>query len=98
MSDFDYRLLDEIIHSRVRLAVMAVLVNVEEAEFTYLRKKVNATDGNLGANLRKLEDAGYISAVKTFEHSRPVSNYLITDEGRRAFRKYLERLERILGL
>lgn len=98
MSDFDYKQLDDVIHSRVRLAIMAVLVNVEEAQFTYLRDKVHATDGNLGANLRKLEAAGYISTVKTFEDRRPVSSYRITEQGRRAFRKYLARLGGILGL
>ena len=61
MSDFDYQQLDEIIHSRIRLAVMAILAAMEEAEFTFLRGKVNATDGNLGANMRKLEEAGYVT-------------------------------------
>jgi DNA-binding MarR family transcriptional regulator len=98
MSEFDYKQLDEVIHSRVRLAVMAVLVNVEEAQFTYLRDKVNATDGNLSANLRTLETAGYISTTKTFAGRRPVSHYRITDKGRRMFKEYLAGLERILGL
>ena len=98
MSEFDYKQLDEVIHSRVRLAVMAVLVNVEEAQFTYLRDTVKATDGNLSANLRTLETAGYISSAKTFEERRPVSYYRITGKGRRMFKEYLARLERILGL
>jgi len=59
---------------------------------------VNATDGNLSANLRTLETAGYISAMKTFAERRPVSHYRITDKGRRMFKEYLARLERILGL
>jgi DNA-binding MarR family transcriptional regulator len=98
MSEFDYKQLDELIHSRVRLAVMAVLISVDEAQFTFLRDKVNATDGNLSANLRKLEAAGYISAVKTFVERRPVSNYRVTSKGRTMFKKYLARLERILGV
>ena len=97
MSEFDYKQLDELIHSRVRLAVMAVLVSVEEAQFTFLRDKVNATDGNLSANLRKLEAAGCISAVKTFVRKRPVSSYRITSKGQRMFKAYLACLERILG-
>ncbi|MFH1314458.1 MAG: transcriptional regulator [Candidatus Eisenbacteria bacterium] len=96
MSEFDYKQLDDVIHSRVRLAVMAVLVNVDEAQFTFIRDKINATDGNLSANLRKLEEAGYISAAKTFRERRPVSHYRITEKGRRAFKKYLAQLERIL--
>jgi DNA-binding MarR family transcriptional regulator len=98
MNEFDYKQLDDLIHSRVRLAIMAVLMNVEEAQFTFLRDKVNATDGNLSANLRKLETAGYISAVKAFVERRPVSSYRVTGKGRRMFREYLARLERILGL
>ena len=98
MTEFDYRQLDDLIHSRVRLAVMAVLMSVDEAHFTFLREKVSATDGNLSANLRKLEKAGYISAAKTFVERRPVSSYRVTNKGRRMFRKYLENLESILGM
>ena len=98
MNDFDYKQLDDLIHSRVRLAIMAVLMSVDEAHFTFLRDKVNATDGNLSANLTKLERAGYISAVKAFVKKRPVSSYRITNKGRRMFKKYLERLENILGM
>jgi DNA-binding MarR family transcriptional regulator len=98
MSEFDYKQLDEVIHSRLRLAIMAVLINVDEAQFTFLKAKVSATDGNLSANLRKLESAGYISTAKTFLERRPVSRYRITAKGRRMFKAYLARLERILGL
>ena len=98
MSEFDYKQLDDLIHSRVRLAIMAVLMSVEEAQFTFLREKVNATDGNLSANLRKLDTAGYVSAVKTFVERRPVSSYRVTEKGRRMFKKYLAHLEKILGM
>ena len=96
MNEFDYQQLDEIIHSRIRLAVMAVLISIEEAEFTFLRDKVNATDGNLSTHLKKLEDAGYVAVNKSFENRKPVSRYLLTSKGRKAFEIYVERLEKMI--
>jgi DNA-binding MarR family transcriptional regulator len=96
MNEFDYQLLDEIIHSRIRLAIMAVLITVDEAEFIFLRDKVNATDGNLSTHLKKLEEAGYIAVNKSFENRKPVSRYLLTQKGRKAFEMYVERLEKLI--
>ena len=96
MSDFDHTQLDDIIHSRIRLAIMAVLVGVEEAEFTFLRDKVNATDGNLSIHLKKLDEAGYVSAHKRFVDRKPLSSYKLTARGRRAFELYVERLESLI--
>jgi DNA-binding MarR family transcriptional regulator len=73
MTDFDYQQLDDIIHSRIRLALMAVLVTVDEAEFTFLREKINATDGNLSTHMKKLEKAGYVAISKAFENNKPIS-------------------------
>lgn len=97
MSDFDYSQLDAVIHSRIRLAVMATLASVEQAEFTFLRARTGATDGNLGTHLRKLEDAGYVVAKKSFVRRKPVSRYTLTANGRKAFAAYLERLEQLVG-
>jgi DNA-binding MarR family transcriptional regulator len=96
MTAFDYQQLDDVIHSRIRLAVVAVLAAVDEADFTYLRGQVNATDGNLGAHLGRLEDAGYVTVRKTFVDRKPISRYRLTREGRRAFADYVDRLERLL--
>ncbi|SRR5581483_9801282 len=89
---FDYRELDEVIHSRIRLAIMAVLISVDEAEFTFLREKTGATDGNLSIHLRKLEEAGYIGVTKQFVAKKPVSSYRLTKKGKKAFSDYVERL------
>lgn len=97
MSEYDYHGLDDVIHARIRLAAMAILVSVESADFTYLREKTGATDGNLGAHMRKLEEAGYVEAVKIFEDRKPVTRYSATGAGRRAFEAYVERLGRMLG-
>jgi len=96
MTDFDYQQLDDIIHSRIRLALMAVLVTVDEAEFTFLREKINATDGNLSTHMKKLEKAGYVAISKTFEKNKPISRYMLTQKGRRAFEIYVERLEKLI--
>lgn len=96
MTAFDYQQLDEMIHSRIRLAVMSVLASVDEAEFTYLRDRTGATDGNLGAHMRKLEEARYVNATKAFVDRKPVTRYRLTVAGREAFRRYVDRLERLL--
>ncbi len=96
MSDFNYQQLDAIIHSRIRLAIMAVLVTVDEAEFTFLREKVNATDGNLSTHLKKLEESGYIAVSKSFENRKPVSRYMRTKKGRTAFEMYVNHLENLI--
>jgi DNA-binding transcriptional ArsR family regulator len=90
--------LDDRIHAKLRLAIMALLAGVETAEFTFLRDELGATDGNLGSHLRKLEEAGFIAVSKTFEGRMPVTRYSLTDDGRRAFGEYLDRLARVLGI
>lgn len=92
MSEYDHRKLDRLVHSRIRLAVLSILAAVDDAEFTHLRDEVNTTDGNLSTHLRKLEDAGYVQVEKEFRDRKPVTRYRMTDEGRQAFRDYVERL------
>ncbi len=96
MSDFDYKQLDDIIHSRIRLAIMALLVSVESANFVFIRKKVNASDGNLSVHIRKLEDVKYVSSTKKFIDRKPVTTYQISNLGRKAFEAYVDRLSGLL--
>ena len=96
MKDFNYQQLDDIIHSRIRLAVMAVLASVDEAEFTFLREKVQATDGNLSIHIRKLEEAKYVNVRKTFSGRKPITFYKLTAIGRKAFEVYLDNLEKLI--
>ncbi|MEI8134646.1 MAG: transcriptional regulator [bacterium] len=96
MSKYDYQNIDDIIHSRIRLAIMAVLIAVDEAEFIYLREKVNATDGNLSVHLKKLEDAKYITVKKSFEGRKPISHYKLSSGGRKAFEAYIDSLEKLI--
>jgi len=96
VNEFDYKQLDEIIHSRIRLAIMAVLISVEEAEFNFLKEQVNTTDGNLSVHLKKLEDSNYISVKKEFVDRKPLSVYKLSETGKRAFEIYVERLEKLI--
>jgi len=96
MSGFNYQQLDDLIHSKVRLGIMATLVSAEEVDFNFLKEKLNLTDGNLSANMRKLEEAGYIEVTKTFFQRKPKTIYKMTDKGRKAFENYVENLKRIL--
>ncbi len=97
VSAFDHTQLDDLIHSRIRLAVMAVLAGVEKAEFTFIRDKIKTTDGNLSTHLRKLEDKQYITIQKRFEGRKPVTEVALTSLGREAFSAYLSHLETMLG-
>ncbi len=91
--------LNEIIHQPVRLRIMAALVALDagsEVDFTYLRDLLDVTDGNLGAHLRKLEEAGYIAVNKTFVDRKPRTFVGVTAEGRKVFQEHVAALEEIL--
>ena len=93
--------LNEIIHQPVRLRIMAALVTLgpdEEVDFTYLRNLLEVTDGNLGAHLRKLEDAGYIVINKLFVERKPRTFVTATKKGRKVFDEHVEALESILKI
>lgn len=88
--------LDPIIHSRIRLGILSILATVEEATFNYLKETIGTTDGNLSANLMKLEEAGYISIKKAFSGKKPKTSCQITRKGLIAFQDYLQNLESYL--
>lgn len=94
----DYRAIDDVIHGRVRMAVMAYLSGMGTAAFTDLKRQTGVTDGNLSANLRKLEDAGHIAIDKSFVDRRPMTCVTLTPQGREAWIAYLVNLEQMLGL
>ncbi len=91
--------LNETIHQTVRLRIMSALVTLEagdEVDFTYLRDLLEVTDGNLGAHLRKLEEAGYIAVNKAFVERKPRTYISITADGRRVFQEHVAALKAIL--
>lgn len=97
VSDFDHTQLDDTIHGRLRLGVMAYLSTASPASFTELRARTNATDGNLSAHLARLESAGYVRIAKAFEGKRPVTRVHLTEKGRAAWIAYLDRLKALLS-
>lgn len=90
--------IDETIHAKARLGIMALLAAHRELDFASLRRALGLSDGNLGAHLRLLEEAGYIEAEKAFVNRKPRTTYRVTEKGRRAFLAYVEEIERLLGL
>lgn len=91
-----YRDIDDVIHGRVRLAVMAFLSGAGTADFSQLRAKAGVTDGNLSVNLRKLEDAGYVTIEKRFVNRRPQTLCHLSDAGRDAWIAYLQHMQSLL--
>jgi DNA-binding HxlR family transcriptional regulator len=89
--------LNPVIHGKLRLALLSLLSSVEEAEFTWLRAKTGSTDGNLGAQLLKLEEAGYIGVEKKFVQRKPQTLYRMTNSGREALTEYVQALKQLLG-
>jgi len=85
--------LDPLLHSQLRLAVMSLLISVENAEFTFLKEKTNSTAGNLSVQIDKLSEAGYIAVEKTFKGKKPLTTCTITKKGIKAFEEYVKTLK-----
>jgi len=96
MDGFDIDQIDEVIHGRLRLGVMAYLSGAETADFTDLKQRLQATDGNLSVHLRKLEDAGYVAIDKSFSGRKPLTRISITPTGRAAFVTYLDAIGKLV--
>jgi len=88
-----FKELDPLLHSQLRLAVMSLLIGVEEADFVFLKEKTGATSGNLSVQIDKLNEAGYISVTKTFKGKMPCTICRITKRGVAAFDDYVKALQ-----
>jgi DNA-binding transcriptional ArsR family regulator len=88
--------LDPLLHSQLRLAVISLLVAVEEAEFSYIREKTGATAGNLSVQIEKLKEAGYIDVEKSFKGKYPLTTCSITKKGIKAFEAYVHNLQQYI--
>ena len=93
---FDHAKIDDVIHGRLRLGIMAYLSTVSPAIFGELKEKVGATDGNLSTHLRKLEDAGYVRQEKRFVGRRPQTRVFLTDDGRKAWLIWIDRMQGLM--
>jgi DNA-binding MarR family transcriptional regulator len=93
---FDISGLDDVIHGRVRLGIVAYLASAEVADFTELKALLEVTQGNLSVHLRKLEDAGYVAIDKSFVGRKPLTRVRLTEAGRAAFTAYLGAMGRLV--
>ena len=96
MTDYDHNAIDELLHSRARLAIVAFLAGAAEADFVAIREATKMTDGNASVHLRKLEDASYVTVRKHFVARKPQSLYALTQEGRKALLAYVAHLEALV--
>jgi len=87
---------DRLVYERVRLGIMSALAVREELTFSELKTLFDVSDGNLSAHARKLEEAKYVSCLKTFEGRRPKSVYRLTAAGRAALNRYLDHVEAVI--
>ena len=92
-NQFDHTKIDEIVHSRIRLSILAVLATADELDFITLLNEVNTTKGNLSVHLTKLESSSYVKIQKKFANKKPVTLCSITKTGLNAFKAYLDMVE-----
>jgi DNA-binding MarR family transcriptional regulator len=89
--------LDPLLHSQLRLAVMSILISVDEADFVFLKESTGATSGNLSVQIEKLREAGYIGVNKSFRGKMPCTVCSITKKGIAAFDAYVKALQSYIG-
>jgi DNA-binding MarR family transcriptional regulator len=89
--------LDPLLHSQLRLAIVSLLLSVEEADFVFIREKTGATAGNLSVQIEKLNEAGYINVRKFIDGKKPRTVCKITPAGIEAFDKYVKALQGYIG-
>jgi len=95
-ADHDTGDLDRLIHERVRLGIVSALAVNDSLSFNDLKETLGATDGNLSVHARRLEEAGYLECVKSFEGRVPRTNFRLTAQGRRALGRYLDHMEALI--
>ena len=93
---FDISGLDDVIHGRVRLGIVAYLASADVADFTELKTLLEVTQGNLSIHLRKLEEAGYVAIDKSFVGRKPLTRVALSDAGRAAFADYLDAIAKLV--
>lgn len=90
--------LDPLLHSQLRLAIISLLIGLEEAEFVYLKEQTHTSAGNLSLQLDKLKKAGYVTITKGFKGNYPVTTCKITTEGIQAFENYVNDIKQYIHL
>ncbi len=90
--------LNPLLHSQLRLAIMSILMNCEQASFVYIKEQTQATAGNLSVQLDKLVSAGYITVEKKFQGKKPLTTCSVTESGKQAFEEYVNALRDYLDV
>jgi DNA-binding transcriptional ArsR family regulator len=90
--------LDRVIHERVRLAIVSALAVNDSLSFNDLKRLLDLTDGNLSVHARRLEEAGYVHCLKSFEGRIPRTDYRLTAQGRKALERYLAHMEALIRM
>ena len=92
-----FKNLDQLLHSQLRLAIISILMNTDAAEFTFIKEQTGSTSGNLSIQITKLKEAGYISVEKKFNNNYPQTLCRITELGRERFEEYVIALKAYLS-
>jgi predicted transcriptional regulator len=93
-----YKELDPLLHSQLRLAIISILITSEKVEFTHIKDETRAAAGNISIQIKKLQEAGYISVEKTYKNNYPLTMLSITDKGVKAFESYVNDLKKYINL
>jgi DNA-binding MarR family transcriptional regulator len=88
--------LDKTFENRVRLGIMSALMVNDELDFNAMKQTLDVTDGNLASHIAALEDEGYVKVKKAFVGKKPLTTYVVTAAGRRAFSEHLDVLEKLI--
>ncbi|MGZ2370470.1 winged helix-turn-helix domain-containing protein [Ancylomarina sp. YFZ004] len=92
-----YNDLDPLLHSQLRLTIISMLVASEKVDFTHIKEETKAAAGNISIQIKKLQEAGYISVEKTFMNNYPKTMLTITAKGVKAFESYVNNLKKYLN-
>lgn len=94
----DFKDLDPLLHSQLRLSIISILIGVKEAEFSYIKEKTGATAGNISVQVSKLEESDYITVKKEFKNNYPCTTISITKKGIKAFEDYVNDLKTYIDI
>lgn len=89
--------LNKAFENKIRLGIMSALLVNDRLSFNTLKALLEVTDGNLASHLKSLENSGYITVVKEFLNRKPNTTYFVTDEGKIAFKKHINAIEKLIG-
>lgn len=92
-----YKDLDPLLHSQLRLAIISMLINSKKVEFSHIKHETKAAAGNISVQIKKLQEAGYITVEKTFQNNYPKTMLSITEKGIQAFKAYVDDLKKYLN-